>query len=248
MYVSISGRIRYRIYSSCGGRGQQHDIYSDVPISFLYSHSTLPVHGARLLCTNYISYISTTQQMASVTSPPAAKSAHTQSDFCQILPNGPVTAETYILHLRDFHSRLSKLCGSFPGHLVRCFGPYPIYAAPHRAIEMQKSCALAQTAFTAIIQQWWSTPRFQSYIPLPPKIERTLRKLDLIRPYDSVGVIRTDILIPEEESGASRICEINARFIFNGFFPAALGGQESQRWDFCADVGNFMTIVWYQPE
>ena len=187
--------------------------------------------------------------MSSVTSPPAAKSAHTHSDFCQILPNGPVTTETYALHLQDFHSRLSHLCGNLPPHLVRCLGPYPIYAAPHRAMEMQKSGALAQSAFTAIIQQWWSTPRFQSYIPLAPKIERTLRKLDLIRPYDGVGAIRTDILIPEDESAATRICEINARFMFNGFFAAVFGGQATQRWNFGTDVGNVMTTVCsYQPE
>ena len=187
--------------------------------------------------------------MASATSPPAAKSARTQSDFYQILPNEPVTAETYASHLRDFHSRLRNLCESLPETLIRCFGPYPIYTASHRAIEMQRSCALAQTAFTAIIRQWWSTPRFQSYIPLPPKIERTLRKLDHTRPYYSVGTIRTDILIPEDEIAASRICEINARFMFNGFFAATLGGKEIQRWDFCADAGNFMTIVCCcQPE
>ena len=181
--------------------------------------------------------------MASVTPPPAAKSAQTQSDFYQIFPNGPINAETYVLHLQDFRSRVSNLCRSFPGHLVRCFSPYPIYAAPHRAIEMQKSCALAQTAFTAIIRQWWSTPRFQSYIPLPPKIERVLRKLDSTRPYDSAGAIRTDILIPEDETTASRICEINARFMFNGFFSGTIGCQESQRWDYCTDVGNVMTLV-----
>ena len=181
--------------------------------------------------------------MASVTSPPVANSAHTQRDFYQILPSGPVTAERYALHLQDFLSRLSNHCDNWPGDIARAGGPYPMYAAPHRAVEMQKSCALAQTAFTAIIRQWWATPRFQSYIPLSPKIERILRKLDLIRPYDRVGAIRTDILTPEDESAASRICEINARFMFNGFFSAVLGCQESQRWDFCKDAGSVMTIV-----
>lgn len=183
----------------------------------------------------------------SVVSPVAETSVHTHSDFYQIVPNGPVTAEQYDLHRRDFYSRLTSSFPKWPLDSARAYTPYPIYSAPHRALEMQKSCALAQTAFTAIIQQWWSTPRFQSYIPLVPKIERVLRKLDLVRSYENVGAIRADILIPGSESGATRICEINARFMFNGFFLATLGVQQSQGWDFCKDVENVMTMVCCSP-
>ena len=158
-------------------------------------------------------------------------------DFYQILPEETITPEKYAAQQRYFRSTLHNLSTRRPPGSSDSGRPYPLYNAPHRVIEMQTTLATAQIAFTALIREWWSNPQFQSYIPLAPKIERLLRKLDAIRPYEDVGCIRPDILIPESVTEAAKFCEINARFMFNGFFHNVLISQVCDEWDFIKKYG-----------
>jgi len=170
--------------------------------------------------------------------------ANTPSDgFYQIVPDGHTSIERYATHLMDYSARLNELCANWPAYSEHALAPYPIYTPPRRVIEMQTTCATAQVAFSAIIKEWWSNPEFQTYIPLVPKIERVLRKLDSLRPYDRVGVLRPDILIPDSEREATKICEINARFMFNGFFIGALASHASDEWNFTQGFEGGMTAV-----
>lgn len=63
-------------------------------------------------------------------------------------------------------------------------------------------------------------------------MERVLRTLEKARPYSDLqlGSIRPDYLIPNSDEESFRICEINARFMFNGFFIGT--------WMSCANKGN----------
>ena len=164
------------------------------------------------------------------------------AEFYQIVPDGHTTKQ-YSAHLTHFNARLNELCTSMPACSANAFVPYPIYTPTRRVIEMQASCAIVQIAFSAIIKEWWFKPEFQSYIPLVPKIERVLRKLDSLRPYDRVGFIRPDILIPDSERQATKICEINARFIFNGFFSGAIVSEASGELGFTKGFESGMTVV-----
>ncbi|KAL7266581.1 hypothetical protein RUND412_010868 [Rhizina undulata] len=139
----------------------------------------------------------------------------------------------------DHNAALSAVRAAFgprceellPGH-PKFASPYPFYAPPHRVSELQLLQSSLHTAVTAIIKNWWSTPRYQAAIPTSPKIERVLRALDLTRPYKDVGSWRPDFLIPEERERSVAICEINARFAFNGYFAGEYFQQYVQNLDF----------------
>lgn len=98
--------------------------------------------------------------------------------------------------------------------------PYPLYVPPARIAEVYALFAALHPALTAIVRSWWARPDWHSSIPMSPKITRVLRSIAVTRPYDSIGSIRPDYLIPENPGESLRICEINARFIFNGFYHA----------------------------
>lgn len=162
--------------------------------------------------------------------------------FYQIVPDRHTSTERYATDLTHYIARLNELCTNLPTEYQVEQVPYPIYSPPHRVIEMQTTCVTAQVAFSAIIKEWWSNKEFQTYIPLAPKIERVLRKLDSLRPYSHVGLFRPDILIPDSEREATKICEINARFMFNGFFMSALLSQASEELDFAEGFEGGMTV------
>ena len=167
---------------------------------------------------------------------PCTIAENAPEEYYQILPEEDITPEKYAEHQKYFRSSLGKLTTRWPQR-ADIQAPYPMYQSPHRTIEMQTTCATAQVAFTALIREWWSNPQFQSYIPVVPKIERLLRKLDVIRPYENVGCIRPDILVPVSVTEATKVCEINARFMFNAFFNNVLISQVSDEWDFCKEYG-----------
>jgi len=177
-----------------------------------------------------------------------ASTANTPPDgFYQIVPDRHSSVQRYVTHLTHYNARLNELCTNLPTVSKGAQLPYPIYTPPLRVIEMQTTCATVQVAISAIIKEWWSKPEFRSYIPLVPKIERVLRELDLHRPYDHVGVIRPDILIPDSGGEATKICEINARFMFNGFFYSALCTHASDVLDFINEFEGGITVVSNQP-
>jgi hypothetical protein len=115
--------------------------------------------------------------------------------------------------------------------------PYPIILPASRAQELHVLHTALHTALCALVKRWWSRPDFADVIPVSEKLTRVLKGLDSVRPYEVIGSYRPDFLIPEgdprnpngqeneeadqpERSGSFTICEINSRFMFNGFMLA----------------------------
>ncbi|KAF3920071.1 hypothetical protein AA313_de0200379 [Arthrobotrys entomopaga] len=119
-------------------------------------------------------------------------------------------------------------CFSFPeatsGHLIsQVFtktSTFPIYTSPEYLNYIQSVSNHLHAAIRNIVWNWWDDSSLSSLIPLDPKIERILRRLDTEGIVWRTGAWRPDFLIEDASEGAPKIkiCEINARFGFNGFF------------------------------
>lgn len=142
-------------------------------------------------------------------------------DFFQISPSQPPSSTAYNTSLADLGASLSASGTKWPPAYQQAASPYPFYTPPQRLAELHQVQSALHTAVVAIIKNWWSTPRYQVTIPISPKVERVLRSLELRRPYTDIGSYRPDYLIPLHHHQPLAICEINARFMFNGFFAGA---------------------------
>ncbi|KAL1409567.1 hypothetical protein Q8F55_003552 [Vanrija albida] len=98
--------------------------------------------------------------------------------------------------------------------------PYALYVPPGRVAELFDLWAALHPALVHLVRGWFSSPERAAAIPLPPKIARVLAALDATREF-TLGSIRPDYLIPEADAPL-RVCEINARFPFNGFMHALM--------------------------
>jgi hypothetical protein len=160
------------------------------------------------------------------------------TDFSQILPPNPAVA-----HQATFHSHFSPFWTDLIKHSAV---PYPIMMPPSRTQELQDLHAALHTALRTIVRRWWSRPDFADIIPVSEKLTRVLKELDRVRPYEVIGSFRPDFLIREgnyrsragmetdevddnELDGSLTICEINARFMFNGFILAMEMDQARQK-------------------
>ncbi|EPS41627.1 hypothetical protein H072_4497 [Dactylellina haptotyla CBS 200.50] len=96
----------------------------------------------------------------------------------------------------------------------------PVYVSPQYLDYIRDVGERLHIAITDIVSRWWSDPSLHSTIPVDPKIERILKRLDREGVTWHSGSWRPDFLI-EDSVGAEyptmKICEINARFGFNGF-------------------------------
>ncbi|KAI5780269.1 hypothetical protein DFH27DRAFT_657109 [Peziza echinospora] len=154
---------------------------------------------------------------------------HPPSDsFHQLLPPNPTPAQ-YAHDALLTHTHLQSLA-HWPNNLHRIACPYPLTTPLHRAHELSQLHAALHPALTALVRRWWSRPDFAEVIPVSEKVEGVLRRLDELRPYAGVGSYRPDFLVPEvEEEEGTRICEINARFVFNGYFLGAMQSEAMAR-------------------
>ncbi|KAI5820897.1 hypothetical protein BZA77DRAFT_384008 [Pyronema omphalodes] len=160
------------------------------------------------------------------------------SDFSQTLPPNPDLA-----HQAAFHSHFSPFWTDVMKHSAV---PYPIMMSSNRTKELQDLHTALHTALTAIVRRWWSRPDFSDVIPVSEKLSRVLKELDRVRPYEMIGSFRPDFLIRDGDSkssngmktngvndneldGSLTICEINARFMFNGFILAMEMDQARER-------------------
>lgn len=141
-------------------------------------------------------------------------------DFCQV-SRSSTPSTSFTTDLSELRESLHTSNPQWPHKLKLSANPYPFYSPPHRVQELQRFQSALHTAVKVIIKNWWSTSRYQLAIPLSPKVERVLRSLESRRPYDNLGSYRPDFLIPLHQYGPLSICEINARFMFNGFFSGA---------------------------
>lgn len=142
-------------------------------------------------------------------------------DFFQVSRSLSPSAAEYKAHLTEIRASLISSAPQWPNEYDLPANPYPFYMSPARLVELQQLHSALHTALVSIVTNWWSVPRYQAAIPTSPKIERVLRSLASRGPYTGMGSYRPDFLIPLQKDGPLSICEINARFSFNGFIAGA---------------------------
>lgn len=140
-------------------------------------------------------------------------------EFFQASRSSSPSAAEYKAHLTEIQASLTS-SAQWPHGYNLAANPYPFYMSSARLVELQQLHSALHTALVSIVTNWWSTPRYQTAIPTSPKMERVLRSLVSRRPY-AMGSYRPDFLIPLKKDGPLSICEINARFSFNGFIVGA---------------------------
>ncbi|KAH0613392.1 uncharacterized protein H6S33_009772 [Morchella sextelata] len=132
----------------------------------------------------------------------------TLNDFFHVVPNPPPTASEYNAHIRRLRNSLLTSNPQLDEKYITLINPYTFHTPP-----------------APIVNNWWTTPRYQEAIPVTPKVERVLRALDIRRPYTDVGCYRPDFLVPQKHDGPLQICEINSRFMFNSYLILLFTGE-----------------------
>ncbi|KAK6358804.1 hypothetical protein TWF730_008123 [Orbilia blumenaviensis] len=116
--------------------------------------------------------------------------------------------------------------------LVRKISVPPVYMSPQYLRYVQNVSKHLYTAVTDIVSRWWDESDLSDSIPLDPKLERLLRRLDHEKVAWRSGSWRPDFLVEDTVESVYpriRICEINARFGFNGFFATLTVANEFYR-------------------
>ncbi|EWC43785.1 hypothetical protein DRE_07350 [Drechslerella stenobrocha 248] len=114
----------------------------------------------------------------------------------------------------------SRLGGNMAASLSKV-SAFPIYTSPEYMSHLQGVSESLHAAISDIVRRWWGDPRFSKAIKLDPTVERVLKRLELEGVAWKSGSWRPDFLIEgnsETTSPRIKICEVNARFGFNGFF------------------------------
>ncbi|KAJ9301140.1 hypothetical protein DTO271G3_1275 [Paecilomyces variotii] len=145
------------------------------------------------------------------------------------------------LNLVDqYHSELLKISPretwSGDAHLKSV--PYPILGTEIHQQQLSTLSDALVLAITDIVERWWtdSAACFPERMPIEPVEEELLRWMhhqepNILRSFKSCsGSWRPDFLLESspkgpEETENYRICEINARFCWNGFLYTAFGQQ-----------------------
>ncbi|KAJ5678737.1 hypothetical protein N7462_006981, partial [Penicillium macrosclerotiorum] len=146
-------------------------------------------------------------------------------------------------HLRRVRwnaTRLKKWNSSWPAGALDSISPHPVLVTGrHQQLLSELSQAL-DLALQDIIDRWFTDEqaRFPQRMPLEPEEEELLRWINgnqhLYRSFgERKGSWRPDFLVEQDETGAEnfRICEINARFCWNGFMFVALGQKALSTFD-----------------
>lgn len=147
----------------------------------------------------------------------------------------------------DKSSLIAELCAQgldaavFPEVPEEQINPYPFAVSRAQLEEQRKWCALAHTAICRIVNRYFDDEELSEKKYLRPFHDPNMRRLlDCIRAhvtsgapsseFTSVGSWRPDMLFPADRGahGSGRtfeVCEINARFPFNGFYSSAALGR-----------------------
>ncbi|RUS33855.1 hypothetical protein BC938DRAFT_483476, partial [Jimgerdemannia flammicorona] len=172
-----------------------------------------------------------------------ALSTETSTATMLLLPNQSaqtgITPATFASHTTTLRTSLLNVLPTWPHDTHLLMSPYPIYTPPHRLAEIHTLYSALHPALLGLVKAWWTRPELYLSIPVPEKIERVLRRLEDIRKFERVGSIRPDFIVPEKQGESVRICEINARFMFNGYFTGTLHGEgiEDAGRGWCKDKG-----------
>lgn len=115
-----------------------------------------------------------------------------------------------------------------PFNIARFLSPFNICMSKPFATHVKEVHELLEKGLIDIVQRWFSDEKaaFPTRMPLEKHEEDVLRWIDgpaskfIARFGERYGMWRTDYLIERDQEGKEvpRICEINARIPFNGFF------------------------------
>lgn len=140
--------------------------------------------------------------------------------LCQIIPYGSEVnvSEHYADDYREMITELEKSCD---GHLLETFpaeihNPYPIGVTLNSFYIMKRVMSAVHRALQIIVEAYFDDSRLHTLLSLT---ENSFEVLNTVkhRPY-KIGSWRPDILLPDNSTDMFLICEINARFPFNGYF------------------------------
>lgn len=93
--------------------------------------------------------------------------------------------------------------------------PYPLYVPSKKTDELRVLQRAIHKSVMDVVPRWWNEgEEFASRMPLEEDEEEVLKWLTTRRAYES-GCYRPDILL-EEGSEIWKVCELNARFPYNG--------------------------------
>jgi len=124
----------------------------------------------------------------------------------------------------DFNSMLNALKHSCDGLLLDIYppdihNPYPIGIPLILFYQMKKVSKIIERGITAVVENYFTDRRLHESFLRLSEHARWLLKLVESQPY-KIGSWRPDILFPDECSDKFVVCEINARFPFNGFYAS----------------------------
>lgn len=125
-----------------------------------------------------------------------------------------------------------QLGGPLPFNLHERHPPYNICMTSAFASHVKDAHVLLDKALVDIVERWFTDEEasFPARMPLEKHEEELLRWIDSQSPAlipafgKRYGMWRTDYLIEKDRDGleSARICEINARIPFNGFWMSGL--------------------------
>ncbi|OQD98949.1 hypothetical protein PENVUL_c068G05048 [Penicillium vulpinum] len=154
-------------------------------------------------------------------------------DYSPVLPEG-LDVNLLDQNRRSYISRLSNCSSSWPGGSLDASCPCPVLTTQRHDDELRNLHLALKLVLEDIIQRWWTDEeaRFPLRMPLEQEEEDLLRWIDsnqqLFRPWNErQGSWRPDFLLEKDEAGMEvfRICEINARFCWNGYMHAGFGQE-----------------------
>ncbi|KAI2732198.1 hypothetical protein CBS147332_1337 [Penicillium roqueforti] len=150
-----------------------------------------------------------------------------------------IDPETRSALLEKYHLELEKCSRreTWAGDAHHKSVPYPVLGNEAHQRQLSELSEALVLAITDIVERWWSDveARFPKRMPVEPVEENLLQwmqQLDahVLRPFRSCqGSWRPDFLLESSDDPERienyRICEINARFCWNGFLFTAFGQQ-----------------------
>ncbi|KAJ9492464.1 hypothetical protein VN97_g763 [Penicillium thymicola] len=128
--------------------------------------------------------------------------------------------------------RLRKWSSTWPAGSLNAACPHPVLITDQHHDELSDLHQALNLAIEDIIDRWWTDEQaqFPQRMPLEQEEEDLLRWMHLnkhlFQPWsERQGSWRPDFLVEIDESGMEvfRICEINARFCWNGFMHGGFG-------------------------
>ncbi|KAJ5206332.1 hypothetical protein N7491_003049 [Penicillium cf. griseofulvum] len=152
-------------------------------------------------------------------------------DYSPVSPEG-LDVNLLSRNRQRYISRLSNCVSSWPVGSLDASCPCPVLTTQRHDDELRNLHLALKLAIEDIIERWWTDEeaRFPLRMPLEPEEEDLLRWIhsnqDLFPPWhERQGSWRPDFLVERNEAGTEvfRICEINARFCWNGYMHAGFG-------------------------